>query len=175
MADSMRRAIPISAALLWLLPSACGPQPGAQLRLSADFEPATELTHLEITVAASSSPEGDRICEPSTRLLWLDPNQPGWVSLPLTIWIQAGGAFDRILYVRVRGYLNGMLRLQTEQMASLRGGNATLDLTLLASCIGVGTGRGQACINGVEIQSPYAPIFDKGLGVESDIACLKDE
>lgn len=171
----MRRAFLLSVALLWLAQGACQPQPGARLRLSSDFEPAVELTHLEITVAASRTPEGDQICTPSSRVLWLDPNRQGWVSLPLTIWIGAGGHYDRILYVRVRGYLNGMLRLQMEQMTSLRGDNQELDLTLLASCIGVGTGRGQACVNGVGIQSPYAPIFDDGLGRESGTSCLKDE
>ena len=131
------------------------------VRLSAkDFTAASELTRLEVTVAAAGSADGTPVCRPYEQSFSLSADQSDFVELPLAIRVRPGSRYDRILYVRVRGYLNGMLRLQMARMISLRGGALTLELELLEDCLGVGTGATRHCVNGAEVSSPYAPIFD---------------
>lgn len=150
------------------LAAGCEEDHSVILSLHADFNPVLELTTLEVSVAASRTATGDRVCTPFTYTFNLDPGEHAYVELPMTIRIQPGATYNRILYVRVRGFLEGMLRLKMERMISLRGGEVTLDLELLEDCLGVATGRTQHCVNGSVVESPYWQIFEEGFGVESE-------
>ena len=160
------------AALVILGAGGCEEPDSVILDLSADFQVGGQLTELEVSIAASGSPEGEPVCTPFTYLFNLDPNASAYVELPLSIRVKPGADYDRILYVRVRGYLKGMLRLKMERMVSLRGGEVRLPLELLEECLGVATGRSQHCVNGAVVQSPYWPIFEGLVDTEST-PCVK--
>jgi hypothetical protein len=160
--SSRRVALGLALGLLCAVGAAgCGEPDVVVVRLSAaDFTAASELDSLEVTVAAAGSADGTPVCRPHTETFELSADESGFVELPLSIRVRPGPRYDRILYVRVRGYLNDMLRLQMERMISLRGGTLELELELLEDCLGVGTGATRHCVNGAEVSSPYAAIFD---------------
>jgi len=134
----------------------------------AGFSPQEELDEVEVTIAASATAEGDRLCEPYTRMFAVDPVDAShlpFVIFPLRIAVKPGAIYDKILYVRVRGWQDGIVRLKTERMVSLRGGDVQLQVLLPRDCIGVGTGAGRHCVGGLAMESPYGPIFDDNLNV----------
>jgi hypothetical protein len=94
------------------------------------------------------------------------------VDFPLRIAVKPGQIYDKILYVRVIGRQDGTVRLKTERMVSLQGGDVTLQVLLTADCISVGTGAGQHCVGGLAQESPYGTIFDQNLNVETTEPCL---
>ncbi len=135
----------------------------------AGFSPREELDRLEVTVAASATEAGDALCTPYSRTFAVDPDDAtdlSPVTFPLRIAIKPGDMYDKILYVRVRGWQSGSLRLKSERMVSLQGGDVELQILLPRDCLGVGTGAGQHCLGGLAMESPYWPIFDEGLNVE---------
>lgn len=157
------------AVLLMLGATACEEDSAVIVRIqAADFNPVLELTRLEITIAASRTDQGDRICTPYTHSFNLDPARTNYWELPLSIRVTPGPTYDRILFVQVRGYLEGMLRLKVERMVSLQGGEVELDIDLLRDCLGVATGRTESCVNGTEVTSPYWEIFEGTLNVENE-------
>lgn len=134
----------------------------------AGYSPAIELDRVEVTIAASSTEQGDALCAPATVAFALDSSDASGLPVaefPLHIAVKPGALYDKILYVRVLGWRSGTVRLKTERMVSLQGGDVDLQLVLPADCLGVGTGAGQHCVGGLAMESPYGPIFDDNLNV----------
>jgi hypothetical protein len=133
------------------------------------FSPRLELDQVEVTIAASATVQGDQLCAPYSKIFTVDPSDASdleLVTFPLRIAVKPGETYDKILYVRVRGWQSGSLRLKSERMVSLQGGDVWLQVLLPADCLGVGTGAGQHCVGGLAMESPFGPIFDDNLHVE---------
>jgi hypothetical protein len=140
------------------------------LELSApDFDAAGELDSLWVTVTASRT--DDALCAPFTEVLSLVPGYQGTVTLPATVEIRAGAVYDQVLFVRIEGKREGVLRLRDERMASLGGGDVRLQWALAAACLDVGLERGELCQDGAVEESPYWQIFDEGEGVQDQERC----
>jgi hypothetical protein len=140
----------------------------------AGFVPSAEVDRLEITVAASRTVTGDALCAPWTHeyAVSTDATDVPPVGFPLRIAVEPGPTYDKILFVRVIGRKSTTVRLKTERMVSLQGGDVGLQVLLTADCIGVGTGAGQHCVGGLAQESPYGAIFDQGLHVETTEPCV---
>jgi len=146
-----------------------GAEDRAVVEITMGFSPRAELDQVEVTIAASATDQGDQLCAPYSRVFAVDPadatdTEP--VSFPLRIAVKPGPIYNKILYVRVRGWQDGTLRLKSERMVSLQGGDVRLEVLLPADCLGIGTGTGQHCVGGFAMESPYGPIFDDNLHVE---------
>lgn len=144
----------------------------------AGFSPEIELDRVEVTIAASSTEQGDALCVPATVLFAVDSADATDLPVadfPLRIAVKPGQEFNKILYVRVLGWQSGTVRLKTERMVSLQGGDVQLQLLLPVDCLGVGTGVGQHCVGGLAMESPYGRIFDDNLNVASGApSCLEE-
>jgi hypothetical protein len=139
------------------------------VKLSMGFSPSAELDEVEVIIAASATDQGDQLCAPYSKIFVVDSadaTDTETTSFPLRIEVRPGQTYDRILYVRVRGWQDGTLRIKTERMVSLQGGDVLLEILLPADCLGIGTGAGQHCVGGLTMESPYGPIFDDNLYVE---------
>ena len=138
------------------------------VEINAGFAPETQLHEVEVTIAASATVEGDQICAPYSRFFTVgtaDGTDVELTTFPLTIAVKPGPIYNKVLYVRVRGWQWGNLKLQSERMVSLLGGDVQLEMLLRADCLGIGTGAGQHCVGGLAMRSPYGPIFDDNLHV----------
>ncbi len=139
------------------------------VEIAMGFSPTAELDQVEVTIAASATEQGDQLCAPYSRIFMVDSadatdSEP--TTFPLRIEVRPGELYNKILYVRVRGWQYSTLRLKTERMVSLQGGDLLLEILLPADCLGIGTGTGQHCVGGLTMESPYGPIFDDNLNVE---------
>ncbi len=149
------------------------------VEVNIGFAPAEELDRVEVTIAASATVEGDSICAPYSQMFAVDPDDATDIPLatfPLRIAVKPGSTYNKILYVRVRGWQSGSVRLKTERMVSLNpGGDVRLEMLLPYDCIGIGTGAGQHCVGGFAMRSPYGAIFDDNLHVASDAESCVEE
>lgn len=139
------------------------------VEITMGFSARAELDQVEVTIAASATDQGDQLCAPYSKMFAVDPadatnTEP--VSFPLRIAVKPGAVYNKILYVRIRGWQSETLRLKSERMVSLQGGDVRLEVLLPADCLGIGTGAGQHCVGGFAMESPYGPIFDDNLHVE---------
>lgn len=160
--------------VLTLCVASCGePESRVVLEISADFEPTQELDQLEITVAAGTAEASEIICNPHLEVFSLESGSATGVSLPLSIEIKPGAIFNKVLYVRVVGRFWGTVRIKTERMVSLTGGDVIQTFSLERDCLGQGTGRGMHCVNGQAMASPYWRIFDEGYHVFPEQACFE--
>lgn len=136
---------------------------------AADFEPSRELDSIWLTVTASRLDAA--LCAPFTEAVSLVPGYSGSVALPAAVEVEAGAVYDQLLFVRIEGVRDGVLRLRDERMASLGGGDVHLDVTLAAACLDVGLEPGERCHGGAVDESPYWRIFDEGEGVAAQESC----
>ena len=146
--------------------------------IMAGYSPEIELDRVEVTIAASSTEQGDALCAPGTVAFALDSGDASGLPVaefPLHIAVKPGPIYDKILYVRVLGWRSGTVRLKTERMVSLQGGDVQLQLVLPVDCLGVGTGAGQHCVGGLAMESPFGQIFDDDLNVApSAPSCVEE-
>lgn len=135
-----------------------------------------------VVVSYSASEDGTplRACEPAHVVLPLseettDATEPIPAILPIRLAFEPGSRFDQRLFLRVEGYRQGVLRLRTERMASLRGGDVRMDIELTPSCLDRGIESRQHCLYGLVDRAPYAGIFDTGDDVVRGVSCAPDD
>lgn len=171
MRNTRRHRLPWIVAALFTLGGGCGSSDNRVVMeiTTAGFSLEGELDQLEVTIVASSDEQGDVRCAPFSQLYTVssaDATDFPVPDFPLRIAVKPGRIFDKILFVRVRGLNSGTVRLKTERMVSLQGGDVQLQLVLPVDCLGVGTGAGQHCVGGLAMDSPYGGVFDDAFATD---------